>query len=83
MNRRATFIVLVVTTVAGVGLSRRSVAKADGQQATFSSKLEAIRVDALVTDRGEMIRGLQPGISRSGTMESGRPSIWSAFSSCR
>src|SRR5262245_14366632 len=37
------------------------VAKVDAQQATFSSKLEAIRVDALVTDRGGVIRGLQPG----------------------
>jgi VWFA-related protein len=30
------------------------------QQPTFSSKLEAIRVDALVTDRTGVIRGLQP-----------------------
>jgi len=30
------------------------------QQPTFSSKLEAIRVDALVTDRNGVIRGLQP-----------------------
>jgi Ca-activated chloride channel family protein len=60
-SRRATFIVLVVVTVAGAGLSRRSSAKADAQQPTFSSKLEAVRVDALVTDRGEVIRGLQAG----------------------
>jgi VWFA-related protein len=52
---------LVVAAVAGAGLSRRSFAKADAQQPTFSSKLEAIRVDVLVTDRGGVIRGLQPG----------------------
>jgi len=36
------------------------IARLAAQQATFSSKLEAIRVDALVTDRGGVIRGLQP-----------------------
>jgi len=41
--------------VAVVGIARLTA-----QQATFSSKLEAIRVDALVTDRGGVIRGLQP-----------------------
>jgi VWFA-related protein len=29
------------------------------QQATFSSKLEAVRVDALVTDRGDVVRDLK------------------------
>jgi VWFA-related protein len=31
------------------------------QTATFSTKLEAVRVDALVTDKGQVVRGLQPG----------------------
>jgi Ca-activated chloride channel homolog len=55
-GRSAAFVVLAVAAVADV-----DAAKADAQQPTFSSKLEAIRVDALVTDRGGVIRGLQPG----------------------
>jgi VWFA-related protein len=31
-----------------------------GQQATFTSKLEAVRVDVLVTDGRDILRGLQP-----------------------
>jgi Ca-activated chloride channel family protein len=34
---------------------------AHAQTATFSTKLEAVRVDALVTDKGQVVRGLQPG----------------------
>jgi Ca-activated chloride channel family protein len=30
------------------------------QQATFSSRVEAVRVDVLVTDRGQVVRGLRP-----------------------
>jgi Ca-activated chloride channel family protein len=30
------------------------------QQATFSSRVEAVRVDVLVTDRGRVVRGLRP-----------------------
>jgi VWFA-related protein len=30
------------------------------QQPTFSSRVEAIRVDVLVTDRGQVVRGLRP-----------------------
>ena len=30
------------------------------QTATFSTKLEAVRVDALVTDKGQVVRGLRP-----------------------
>lgn len=45
-----------VIAVALVSAARVAVA----QQPTFSSKVEAIRVDALVTDRGGVIRGLQP-----------------------
>jgi Ca-activated chloride channel homolog len=33
---------------------------AHAQTATFSTKLEAVRVDALVTDKGQVVRGLQP-----------------------
>ena len=54
---RATVIVMAGVTLAGVGLSP---ARAEAQQPTFSSKLEAIRVDAFVTDGGGVIRGLQP-----------------------
>jgi Ca-activated chloride channel homolog len=51
MTRRATtFMVFAIA----------AIARLSAQQATFSSKLEAIRVDALVTDRGGVIRGLQP-----------------------
>ena len=57
-RQSAALIVVAVVAVADVGLSRP--AKADAQQPTFSSKLEAIRVDALVTDRDGVIRGLQP-----------------------
>jgi Ca-activated chloride channel family protein len=46
---------IALAMVAVVGIARLAA-----QQATFSSKLEAIRVDALVTDRGGVIRGLQP-----------------------
>jgi VWFA-related protein len=46
---------IALAMVAVVGIARLTA-----QQATFSSKLEAIRVDALVTDRGGVIRGLQP-----------------------
>lgn len=60
MSRRAAFIVLVAATMAGIGLSGRRVATAGAQQPTFSSTLEAIRVDALVTDGGEVLHGLQP-----------------------
>ena len=31
------------------------------QQATFSTRLEAVRVDVLVTDRGDVVRDLKPG----------------------
>ena len=37
-----------------------SVVPMTGQQATFTSKLEAVRVDVLVTDGRDILRGLQP-----------------------
>ena len=33
---------------------------ASAQQPTFSSRVEAVRVDVLVTDRGQIVRGLRP-----------------------
>jgi VWFA-related protein len=46
----------------GAAAAIASLAVLDGaaQQATFSTKIEAVRVDALVTDRGQPIRGLGP-----------------------
>src|SRR5215510_4205696 len=62
MTKRAmTFAVLVIAALPGVSPSRRSFAEAEAQRPTFTSRLEAIRVDALVTDRAGVIRGLQPG----------------------
>jgi VWFA-related protein len=46
----AVFVVLVLL----------AIAHPDAQLPTFSTKLEAIRVDALVTDRSGVVRGLQP-----------------------
>jgi VWFA-related protein len=54
MTTRWAVIVLAVAAATGPSV------KAE-QQPTFSSKLEAIRVDALVSDRGGVIHGLQPG----------------------
>jgi Ca-activated chloride channel homolog len=50
-KRQAAVIVVAVAAAARL---------ASAQQPTFSSKLEAIRVDAFVTDRGNVLRGLQP-----------------------
>jgi len=52
MTRRQAAVIVVA-----VAAAPRAAA---AQQPTFSSKLEAIRVDAFVTDRGNVIRGLQP-----------------------
>lgn len=46
-------IVLAIAVV----LSTAAVA---AQQATFSSRVDAIRVDVLVSDRGQVVRGLRP-----------------------
>ncbi|HEY1306222.1 MAG TPA: VWA domain-containing protein [Vicinamibacterales bacterium] len=46
---------LAVSMLAGLTLLKAS------QQATFSAKLEAVRVDVLVTDRGEVVRDVKPG----------------------
>ncbi len=40
--------------------SIRRPSLAHAQTATFCTKLEAVRVDALVTDKGQVVRGLRP-----------------------
>ena len=45
---------LSVAVVAAVGMQLHA------QTPTFTSKLEAVRVDVLATDRGDVVRGLQP-----------------------
>ena len=37
-----------------------AVVTATAQQPTFSSRVEAVRVDVLVKDRGQIVRGLGP-----------------------
>lgn len=46
--------------IASVVLLLGSTMSPSAQQATFSSKLEAVRVDVLVTDRGAVVPGLRP-----------------------
>jgi VWFA-related protein len=38
----------------------QSVVSTSAQQPTFSARLDAVRVDVLVTDRGQVVRGLAP-----------------------
>ena len=52
MNRGVVFS--VVTIVAATAILR-------AQDVTFSSRVEAVRVDVLVTDNGQPVRGLGPG----------------------
>lgn len=47
------------TALAGVMLVA-AVLTATAQQPTFSSRIEAVRVDVLVKDRGQVVRGLGP-----------------------
>jgi VWFA-related protein len=51
MTRIVTASALLATVIAGVSIA--------AQTATFSSRLEAVRVDVLVTDNGRIVRGLQ------------------------
>jgi VWFA-related protein len=44
-----------------VTLLALSAVHGTARQATFSSKVEVVRVDVLVTDGGQVVRGLQPG----------------------
>jgi len=46
--------------VLGAGMWLLGVEVSTQTQATFSSKLEVVRVDALVTESGRVVRGLQP-----------------------
>lgn len=46
--------------VASVVLLLGSTLSSSAQQATFTSRLEAVRVDVLVTDRGTVVPGLRP-----------------------
>jgi len=47
--------------VAAIALTVGASLVASAQQPTFSSRLDAVRVDALVTDGGKPLRGLGPG----------------------
>jgi hypothetical protein len=44
-----------------VAIFAAAVAAATAQQPTFSSRVDAVRVDVLVKDRGQIVRGLGPG----------------------
>ena len=46
--------------IASVVLLLGSTLSSSAQQATFTSRLEAVRVDVLVTDRGAVVPGLKP-----------------------
>lgn len=52
MTRRAASVALLALLAAPAGLQ--------GQNPTFSSKVEAVRVDVLVTEDGKPVRGLRP-----------------------
>src|SRR5262249_31491451 len=43
-----------------IAASLAAIAGAQTQTSTFSTKIEAVRVDVLVTDRGQPVRGLGP-----------------------
>lgn len=47
-------------TAALIAASLAAAAGPQTQSSTFSSKIEAVRVDVLVTDRGQPVRGLAP-----------------------
>jgi VWFA-related protein len=48
-----------VKAVLGIAVALSATAVA-AQQPTFSSRVDAIRLDVLVTDRGQVVRGLRP-----------------------
>jgi VWFA-related protein len=50
---------LFVTAIL-IAASLAAIAGAQTQTSTFSSKIEAVRVDVLVTDKGQPVRGLGP-----------------------
>ena len=43
-----------------VAISAAAVVTGSAQQPTFSSRVDAVRVDVLVKDRGQIVRGLGP-----------------------
>jgi len=43
-----------------VAISAAAVVTVTAQQPTFSSRVDAVRVDVLVKDRGQIVRGLEP-----------------------
>ena len=43
-----------------VAISAAAVVTGSAQQPTFSSRVDAVRVDVLVKDRGQIVRGLRP-----------------------
>ena len=53
MTRRAASLALLAVLAAPAGLR--------GQNPTFSSRVDAVRVDVLVTEDGKPVRGLRPG----------------------
>ena len=53
-------VALAAALVTLVSLSLVATVTAGAQQAVFSSKIEAVRVDVLVTDKGQPVRGLAP-----------------------
>jgi len=50
-----------VFTLACLAMCASSPAGAQSQPPTFTTKIEAVRVDVLVTDRGQPVLGLKPG----------------------
>ena len=59
-----------------------AVSVLSGQQApTFTSRVEAVRVDVLVTERGQPVRGLKPADFE--VIDNGVPSRWTLPPSTR
>jgi VWFA-related protein len=52
---------LLFLAAALAAASLTAIGGAQTQSSTFSSKIEAVRVDVLVTDKGQPVRGLGPG----------------------
>ena len=65
-----------------VAISAAAVVTGSAQQPTFSSRVDAVRVDVLVKDRGQIVRGLEAtGFRGAGTKASCRK--WTSFASSR
>jgi len=59
--RSISLLALLTAAVVGAGAADRVAGLSASQQATFSTRVEAVRVDVLVTDRGRPVRGLAAG----------------------